>query len=145
MPSPFPRVSVVLPPDDYDLLLELSQLEGRSVASYVRRLVELARPSLLKVVEPLKRAEIERRLLDDNLQVALDELLSEAEDELAEQIDLEDFLSSRTKGKRGGKRGAEAKPPAHVGAPLNPRILTGGSSPSPDGGANIVPIKRKAR
>ena len=145
MPSPFPRVSVVLPPDDYALLLELSELEGRSVASYVRRLVELARPSLLKVVEPLKRADIHRRLMDDNVQCAVEEMLSEAEDELAEQIDIEDILASRGKGSGGGKRKAGAKPRHPVSTPLNPRILTGGSSPSPDGGANIVPIKRKAR
>lgn len=46
-----PRVTVTLELDQYDVLSRLAALEGRSIGSLVRELVEAVQPGLLRTVE----------------------------------------------------------------------------------------------
>lgn len=86
MPTTLPRIAIVLAPEQHRLLMRLSALQGRSAASYVRHLVDMATPSLRAILEPLERLRAEEESMDENLQAALAEMLAEADDELDDQL-----------------------------------------------------------
>lgn len=92
MPSPFPRMAIVVTPEQHTLLMRLASLQGRSAASYVRHLVDLATPSLRALLTPLEAAQAEQDALDDGFQYALEQALQEADDDLEAQLEFFDPL-----------------------------------------------------
>lgn len=92
MPSPFPRLTIVLTHEQHHLLSRLASIQQKSQASYVRHLVDLATPSLRALLTPLEQAVAEQEAMDDNLQMALEQGLQEAEDELEAQLEFADAL-----------------------------------------------------
>lgn len=91
MPTPLKRLSIVLTPEQHRLLTRLSDLQERSAASYVRRLLDVATPSLRALCASLEGVEAETAAMDENAQAAIAQMVDEAEDELAEQLDLLEF------------------------------------------------------
>ncbi|MFX5245296.1 hypothetical protein ABTD35_21185, partial [Acinetobacter baumannii] len=69
MPSPFPRLTIVLTHEQHHLLSRLASIQQKSQASYVRHLVDLATPSLRALLTPLEQAVAEQEAMDDNLQM----------------------------------------------------------------------------
>lgn len=155
MPSPFPRLTIILTPEQHHLLTRLSALQGRSQASYVRRLVDLATPHLRALLTPLERAQAEEEAMDEGFQMALQDALQDAEEELEEQLELADFL-----GVQEALESQEEAPPADgdtdtserpqdasVSPPeaaLPPYSNTGVRDPE-HGGASIVRFERRGR
>jgi hypothetical protein len=92
MPSVLPRLTVVVTPEQHQLLARLGALQGRSQASYVRQLLDLATPSLRAILTPLERAEAEEEAMDETFQEVLNEQLREADEDLEEQLHLLDPL-----------------------------------------------------
>jgi hypothetical protein len=92
MPSPFPRISIVLTHEQHHLLTRLASIQQKSQASYVRHLVDLATPSLRALLTPLEQAVAEQEAMDENLQMALEQGLQEAEEELEAQLEFGDAL-----------------------------------------------------
>lgn len=90
MPSPFPRLTVVVTPEQHQLLTRLSALQGRSQASYVRGLLNLATPSLRSLCRALEDVEAEQAAYDHQVQADLADMLREADEELEEQLSLLD-------------------------------------------------------
>lgn len=122
MPSTLPRVSVCLTPDQSRLLERLGGLQGRSQASYVRNLVDLAEPALWRLLTRLDGLALRRERIaaetDGNLEAAMDALDEEAASELDAQLDLVDMLDAVPATDEAQHRPAGGPPP----------ILTGGSA-----------------
>jgi hypothetical protein len=83
---------VVISPAQYRLLSRLSLLQERSQASYVRRLLDLATPSLQAILEPLERATAEEEAFDRDFQEQIDRELDDADEELRNQLSMFDPL-----------------------------------------------------
>jgi hypothetical protein len=92
MPSILPRLTVVLAPEQHQLLTRLAALQGRSAASYVRHLVEIASPSFRSLLVKLDAVQEHEGAVDENLAAAIDHLVSEAEDQVEDQLDLLSFI-----------------------------------------------------
>lgn len=135
MPSPFPRVNVVVTDEQFRVLERLSKLDGRSMSSFVRKTIELAMPTWVDLLNSLEKSNISLRSMDDNLEAAMQELLSEAEDELAEQLTIDDFLKGTGAGARG-RRGAKPREAA-TNPPSTDRGVKG-VTPS-----TVIPIRGK--
>jgi hypothetical protein len=100
MPSPL-RVAIVVTQVQHHLLSRLSELEGRSQASYVRRVLDIATPSLARVLEALEaRQAVEEaippevhehilRQLDEEDARDAEDAARYGDDPLADQLDLE--------------------------------------------------------
>ena len=108
------------------------------MSSYARRAIDASMPALRRVLSACEQAELEGRLLDENLQVATEDLLDREEDLLADQMDLEEWLvplEDRGSGRR--RRGRSPATPRHEGP-----ILTGPSrGPNDDGSSTIIPLR----
>lgn len=155
MPSPFPRLMIVLTPEQHHLLSRLSEIQGKSKAAYVRRLLDLAVPHLRALLSPLERAIAEEEAMDENLQCALQQALEDAEEELEEQLELGDLLGVQEALERQWEaseyvgdasapehvQGADASPPEAAHPPYS---NTGVRDPK-HGGAEIVHLQRKGR
>lgn len=137
MPSPFPRISVVVTPDHHKVLERLSKLEGRSISSFVRQVIEVAMPTWEQLLTTVEKAAIQRNRLDDGFQTAVEELLSEAEYDLEEQLSIEDFISGKGAGARG-RRGAKPRDTV-IPSPSTDRGVKDASS------STIVPISKGKR
>jgi hypothetical protein len=85
-------MSVVVTPEQHQLLSRLAELQGRSQASYVRRLIDLAEPSLRRVLSPLEQLEAEELRFDDDYGRQLADDLDEADRDMADQLNLLDPL-----------------------------------------------------
>lgn len=84
MPSAFNRVAVIVTPEQEGLLDRLGALQGRSRASYLRHLLEVATPSLRRLEASLRGVQTIQAELDDNVSAAIDH----AQEELDNQLDL---------------------------------------------------------
>lgn len=146
MPSPFPRLAIVVTPEQHRLLSRLSALQGRSQASYVRHLLDLATPSLRALLTPLERAEAEQEALDEGFQCWLEEGLREAEEDLEQQLEFFDPLGIEEALETAEAGSADERPqgaePAAPEAPT-PRIVIRGSETLSTGGASIVRLQRR--
>ena len=149
MPSSLPRLSVVVTPEQHQLLSELSTLQSRSASSYMRHLLDLATPSLRRILGPLTEARDEEAEFDEAFADEVAELLLEAEEDLTDQLalfDLEDHTpaeqdgsaeTARTAAKRGPQPG-----PAEPSLP--PYSNTGVRNPE-QGGSNVAILRVRAR
>lgn len=129
MPSPYPRMSLVLTPEQHRLLTRLAELQGRSAASYVRGLLDLAWPNLVRLcrhLEDLQEMETEQ---DRHLQEAIARELEEADDELAEQLSLLDPLDLDDALDAERPPAAEARTDAP--RPGRPRLVASTDQPPP--------------
>ena len=130
MPTILPRLSVVVTPEQHHLLTSLAALQGRSASSYVRRLVEVATPSLRALLASLEGVEAQEVALDENAQAAIEQLLDEAEDELADQLDMLDVFDTDAGAENEGLPSAAlAVPEAPPEASQPPYSNTGVRSP----------------
>lgn len=84
MPSAFNRVAVIVTPEQEGLLDRLGALQGRSRASYLRHLLEVATPSLRRLEASLRGVETVQAQLHDNISAAIDH----AQEEMDDQLDL---------------------------------------------------------
>lgn len=139
MPAVAPRIQVVVTQEQYMILARLAQLRGGSMSSYARRAIDASMPSLRRVLSACEQAELEGRLLDENLQAATEDLLDRSEDLLADQMDLEEWLVPQ-EDRGSGRRRRGAKPhdtPRHEGP-----ILTGPSQRADDDqSSTIIPLR----
>lgn len=141
MPTVLPRLSVVLTPEQHHLLTRLSDLQGRSAASYVRRLLDVATPSLRSLAARLEGVEADTAAIDENAQAAIAQLLDEAEDELADQLDLLDLCDDADGPAKEGREGAalaDRPGPPDDGHP--PYSNTGVRVPQRDGKPSLLHI-----
>lgn len=137
MPTSLPRLSVVLTPEQHHLLTRLAELQGRSASSYVRRLIDVATPSLRSLAASLGDVEATTAAIDDNAQAAIDHMVAEAEDELADQLDLLGLCDDGDEDQEeAGERAALADrppPPTEVRPPYSNtgvRVPQNGGNPS---------------
>lgn len=136
MPSPFPRLAIVLSPEQHLLLSRLSKLQGRSQASYVRQLLDLATPRLRALLTPLEAAQAEAEHYDEGFQHALQEALQEADEELEQQLELLDPLGIEAAIEGVGVGSVQAAP-----APTEaPSSNTGVSLADPGSDERIIPF-----
>ncbi len=139
MPAVAPRIQVVVTQEQYMILARLAQLRGGSMSSYARRAIDASMPALRRVLTACEQAELEGRLLDENLQAATEDLLDRQEDLIADQLDLEEWLIPLEDG-GSGRRKRAAKPrgaPQHEGP-----ILTGPSQRADDDrSSTIIPMR----
>jgi hypothetical protein len=87
LPSPFPRVSIVVSQVQHDLLTRLGGLQGRSQASYVRRALDAATPALRRLLELEERYSAAEGDMDDAVRAHILRELEE-DDALADQMSL---------------------------------------------------------
>lgn len=118
MPSSLPRISICISPEQGRLLARLSELQGRSQASYVRHLVDIATPHLAALLRPLERVSSTEAALDDRVSDALDQLMDEAD----EQLDL--LVSLDLEGVAGADAGERSQ--AAAASATTPRTVTTG-------------------
>lgn len=133
MPTTLPRLSIVVSEEQHSLLTRLGARQGRSAASYVRHLVEIATPSLRAVLEPLEAALAAEQLheetmgeLLDHAQDAMDDQLAMAFGEVAEQA--------------ADSPAGERSEPAGEAAPV-----ASGSSRPPYGNTGVKTPRRPSR
>lgn len=123
MPTPFPRLSVIVSPEQHQLLADLGGFQGRSSASYVRHLVDLATPTLRALHRRLQAAAKAEDTFDDSIQVALDALQDDADEQLHLELDAGLDQDGAGAGARGGdEAGTRAGPEAAE----RPRTVTTG-------------------
>lgn len=153
MPSPFPRLMIVLTPEQHQLLTRLSDIQGKPKAAYVRRLLDLAVPHLRALLSPLERAIAEEEAMDEGFQCALQDALQDAEEELEEQLELADFLDVQEALERqweASNHVDDIPPPEHVqgGGVSSPEAAgppysnTGVRDPGTEG-SKVVRLQRK--
>lgn len=106
VPSSFPRVTVVITPEQHALLNRLGVLTRRSAASYVRQLLDTAQPALERILAPLEAAAALQARFDDDLGQEASKWLSEEQAALDGQMSLLDHA---------GFVDGEASPPATDG------------------------------
>lgn len=142
MPSPFARVSIVVSQEQHHILMRLATLQGRSQASYVRRVLDIATPALAALLVPLEAADEAEGEFDHDAHYALMQELREEDENLA-QLRFEDFedLEERDDPPRAANDvGAPAATPrsedetATIAKPAHPYSNTGVRDPLPDGG-----------
>jgi len=95
VPTPNPRMAIVVTAEQHQLLVELGALQGRSAASYVRELVDMATP-MFKAVLPVLRAsaDVQGRvsaLIADRMDGIIREATTTGTDD--GQTDLEAFIA----------------------------------------------------
>lgn len=139
VPTVLPRLSVVLTPEQHHLLTRLADLQGRSAASYVRRLLDVATPSLRSLAARLEGIEADTAAIDENAQAAIAQMLDEAEDELADQLDLLDLCDeAEGPGQEAGEGAALADLPPPPEAAHPPYSNTGVRVPQKDGNPSFM-------
>jgi hypothetical protein len=85
MPTPHPRLSVIVTADQHALLASLGALQGRSAASYVREIVDASTPHLRVLLATLQAAS---RSTDD-----LPALLAQVSAEVVRRLEPYDELN----------------------------------------------------
>lgn len=90
VPTSFPRITVVITPEQHALLTRLGVLQRRSVASYVRQLLDTAQPALERILAPLEAANALVAKYDDQMAAEAHQWLSEEEQALDDQLSLLD-------------------------------------------------------
>lgn len=141
VPTVLPRLSVVLTPEQHHLLTRLAELQGRSAASYVRRLLDVATPSLRSLAARLEGVEADTAAIDENAQAAIAQMLDEAEDELAAQLDLLDLCEDEDEPSQEGREGAaRADRPGPPDESRPPYSNTGVRVPQRDGKPSLLHI-----
>lgn len=90
VPTSFPRITVVITPEQHALLTRLGVLQRRSVASYVRQLLDTAQPALERILAPLEAANALVAKYDDDMAAEAHHWLSQEEQALDEQLSLLD-------------------------------------------------------
>lgn len=139
VPTVLPRLSVVLTPEQHHLLTRLAALQGRSSSSYVRRLLDVATPSLRALAARLEGIEAETAAMDENAQAAIDHMVDEAEDELSDQLDLLDLCDdTEGPGQEAGEGAALADRPPPPEAVHPPCSNTGVRVPQKDGNPSFM-------
>lgn len=111
MPSPFPRLTMVITVEQHQLLSRLSRCDnGKSAAAYVRGLLDFATPHLTRRVQTLEWLEAQE--IENNLALreALGDELEDADNELEHQLSLLDPLE--LPGTPGAPAASEARPDA---------------------------------
>lgn len=85
MPTPNPRLSIIVTEDQRDLLTSLGALQGRSAASYVRQIVDASTPHLKALLAALQAASTSTQ--------DLPALLSQVSAEIARKLEPYDDLN----------------------------------------------------
>lgn len=94
-----PRLNVTVTPEQHALLLELSELNGGSAASYLRQMLDQATPVLRKVVPMMRETAKATELSRSQAQSMIDELLTAIREAgLSVQPDLLDGSSQGSPG-----------------------------------------------
>lgn len=117
MPTPNPRMAIVVSAEQHELLMELGALQGRSAASYVRELLDMATP-MFRAVLPLLRAsaDVQERassMISDRMQGIMAE--ARATVPADGQADLEAFLAEMNAVVHG--EGSQPRAAASTSAP----------------------------
>lgn len=116
MPSPFPRINVVVSQEQRDLLAELGAIQGRSAASYLRELLDMATPLYRSLMPVLRASQDVRDQVSAGIEQRVAELVQQAlTGKTADgQVDLEEFIAAASAaacadvGGAGGRAGSLA-------------------------------------
>lgn len=93
MPTPNPRIGVVVTWEQHSLLAELALLQGRSSASLVREMVDAATPMLEAMLPVYRAAQAQIAMQPEALQTAIRDALASVDANRA-QLDLLKLLAS---------------------------------------------------
>ena len=93
MPTTNPRVGVVVTSDQYRLLGQLAALQGRSIASYLREMLDAAMPMLEAMLPVYRAAQAQIAMQPEALQLAIRDALASVDTKTA-QLDLLRLLAA---------------------------------------------------
>lgn len=149
MPTAKPRITITLEPHAYETLSRLSAAGGESMSSIVTQFVDLALPSLERVVLVLERARAAPQEARDGLVAAVERAERELMPAIEAALDQGDLFlaqvaaaSTPAPAQRG--RAAVALPsPKAAAAVSTPVPVTRGSGPLSGGSAVVPPGTRK--
>lgn len=96
MPSPNPRINVVVSHEQRELLADLSALQGRSAASFLRELLDTATPLLRAMLPVLRASQDVRERVTAGLEQQMAAMVQQAMTARSDdgQIDLEAFIEA---------------------------------------------------
>ena len=141
MPSSLPRLSVVVTPEQHQLLLCLATLQNRSASSYVRDLIELATPALTILRRKLDDVVDQEEVFEDDFREDLAEMLLEADEEIQQELEL--FYASEPTAPEDAGEPPAAREDGRAGGLRPPYSNTGVRNPE-QGGSSVLPFSRKA-
>lgn len=144
-----PRLSVVVTPEQRQLLGLLGASQGRSAASYLSDMLDHLTPALRGLAPRLLAAQEAAKGLDGDAARAAATLASGIRHPFIGDADRQLDLISDVLGGEGfpgqidEPEGSGEEPARPSEAPANPPLLTGGSETQGNGGAVVVPFQRR--
>lgn len=107
MPTPSPRINVVVSVEQHQLLTELGQLQGRSLGSYLREMLDNTTPLLVAMLPVYRAAAQQAQMQPQLLQKAIRDAQAGLDEKTA-QLDLLKLISEVSSGVANDAVGAAA-------------------------------------
>ena len=94
MPTPNPRLLVVVTPEQHELLADLAKLQGRSSASFLRELLDNATPILRSLRKTMRAHAVSIEGQTVALEEVVNRVISDAHGDDHNQLDLVELVNA---------------------------------------------------